>query len=136
MFFWDPTMIIVIPGIILTLWAQSKVKSTFKKYSRERARSGITGAGVAREILNSNGLGKVGIEPVRGHLTDHYDPRSGVLRLSDGVYDSQSIAALGIAAHEPVTLSSTVLSIRRWRSEQQSLPLRQPVHSLVYGSFL
>lgn len=98
--FFDPTMIIVIPGIILTLWAQSKVKSTFKKYNRERARSGITGAGVAREILNSNGLGKVRIEPVKGHLTDHYDPRSGVLRLSDGVYDSQSIAALGIAAHE------------------------------------
>ncbi|MFC1539257.1 zinc metallopeptidase [Candidatus Latescibacterota bacterium] len=98
--FWDPTMILMIPGLILTLWAQSKVKSTFKKFSREGSRSGITGAEVARRILDSNGLPGVGIEPVRGQLTDHYDPRAGVLRLSEGVYDSRSIAALGIAAHE------------------------------------
>ncbi len=100
MFFWDPTFIIMIPGLILTLWAQAKVKSAFKKFSKVGARSGITGAEVARRILNSNGLSGVGIEPVRGQLTDHYDPKSGVLRLSENVYDSQSIAALGIAAHE------------------------------------
>ncbi len=100
MFFWDPTFIIMIPGLILTLWAQSKVKSAFGKFSKVGARSGITGAEVARDILNKNGLSGVGIEPVKGRLTDHYDPKSGVLRLSEGVYDSQSIAALGIAAHE------------------------------------
>ena len=99
-FFFDPTMIIVIPGIILTLWAQAKVSSAYKKYSRVRSRSGLTGAEVARGILDSNGLRNVGIEPVKGNLTDHYDPRSGILRLSEGVYGSQSIAALGIAAHE------------------------------------
>ena len=99
-FFYDPMIIIVIPGIILTLWAQAKVQSAFKKFSRVRANSGITGAEVARDILNNNGLQNVEIEPVRGHLTDHYDPRAGVLRLSEGVYDSRSIAALGIAAHE------------------------------------
>ncbi|MFC1651066.1 zinc metallopeptidase [Candidatus Latescibacterota bacterium] len=100
MFFWDPTMILMIPGLILTLWAQSKVKSAFGKFSREGSRSGMTGAETARRILDSNGLRGVGIEPVRGQLTDHYDPRAGVLRLSEGVYDSKSIAALGIAAHE------------------------------------
>jgi len=99
-FFFDPTMIIVIPGIILTLWAQAKVQSAFSRFSRVRARSGITGAQVARAILDRHGLGGVGIEPVGGRLTDHYDPRTGVLRLSEGVYDSRSIAALGIAAHE------------------------------------
>jgi len=99
-FFFGPTMFIVIPGIILTLWAQMKVSSAYKKYSRVRSRSGLTGAQVARGILDSNGLRAVGIEPIRGKLTDHYDPRSGILRLSEGVYGSQSIAALGIAAHE------------------------------------
>ena len=99
-FLWDPTMIIAIPGLIFTLWAQAKVKSAFKKYSRVGARSGVTGASVARDILNRNGLNGVSVEQVRGKLTDHYDPRAGVLRLSEGVYDSQSIAALGIAAHE------------------------------------
>jgi Zn-dependent membrane protease YugP len=99
-FFFDPTMIIVIPGIILTLWAQAKVTSAFKKFSKVRSRSGMTGAEMAREILNSSGLYNVPVEPVRGHLTDHYDPKAGVLRLSESVYGSRSIAALGIAAHE------------------------------------
>jgi uncharacterized protein len=100
MLFFDPTMIIIIPGIILTLWAQAKVSSEFKKFSKIGSRSGMTGAEVAREILNTNGLHGVNIEPVKGHLTDHYDPRAGVLRLSESVYGSKSIAALGIAAHE------------------------------------
>ncbi len=99
-FFWDWTMILMIPGLILTLWAQAKVKSAYSKFSREQSRSGMTGAETARRILDSNDLGGVRIEHVSGNLTDHYDPREGVLRLSDGVYDSKSIAALGIAAHE------------------------------------
>ncbi len=96
----DPTMILIIPGIILTLWAQAKVKSAYSKYSQVRSRSGVTGAQVARDILNRSGLQRVTVEPIEGELTDHYDPRAGVLRLSEGVYGSQSIAALGIAAHE------------------------------------
>ncbi len=99
-FFFDPTILIAIPGLILTLWAQAKVQSAFSKYSRVGARSGMTGAGVARDILDRSGLGGVAVEKVPGELTDHYDPRSGVLRLSQSVYGSRSIAALGIAAHE------------------------------------
>ena len=99
-FFWDPTMILMIPGLILTLWAQAKVSSAYKKYSQVRSRSGVTGAKVARDILDRSGLSKVAVESIPGELTDHYDPSAGVLRLSEGVYGSQSIAALGIAAHE------------------------------------
>lgn len=100
MFFWDPTMILMIPGLIFTLWAQAKVKSAFDKYSKVGSYSGLTGAEVARRILNANGLAGVGVERIQGQLTDHYDPRDGVLRLSEPVYGSRSIAALGIAAHE------------------------------------
>ena len=96
----DFTYFIAIPGLIFTLWAQAKVRSAFGKYSQVRARSGITGSKAARDILNRSGLPGVAVKPVRGQLTDHYDPRAGVLRLSESVYDSQSIAALGIAAHE------------------------------------
>jgi len=100
-FFWgDMTILIALPGIIFTLWAQAKVKSAFNKYGRVGARSGLTGAETARRILDRSGLSGVPVEQVRGSLTDHYDPRSGVLRLSETVYGSRSIAALGIAAHE------------------------------------
>ncbi len=98
--FWDPTMIILIPGLILTLWAQHKVRSAYEKYSKVRSRSGMTGAQVARAILDQNGLQSVPVETSRGILSDHYDPKNGVLRLSEGVYNSPSISALGIAAHE------------------------------------
>ncbi|MFC1606388.1 zinc metallopeptidase [Candidatus Latescibacterota bacterium] len=98
--FEGPTILLAIPGLIFTLWAQAKVKSAFGKYSRVRARSGATGSDVARSILDKNGLSGVAVEQVRGQLTDHYDPRAGVLRLSESVYGSPSIAALGIAAHE------------------------------------
>jgi len=93
-------MILMIPGLIFTLWAQAKVSSAFKRYGKINARSNITGADVAKDILIKNGLTNVPVERVSGRLTDHYDPRAGVLRLSEGVYGSQSIAALGIAAHE------------------------------------
>jgi Zn-dependent membrane protease YugP len=76
------------------------VQAAYGKYARVRSRSGVTGAQVARDILNQAGLSRVTVERTPGHLTDHYDPRAGALRLSEGVYDSQSIAALGIAAHE------------------------------------
>ena len=100
MFFWDNTLLLMIPGLIFTLWAQMKVKSAFNKYSQIGVRSGITGAEIARKILRSAGLEGVAVEPTPGHLTDHYDPTKGVLRLSESVYGSRSIAALGVAAHE------------------------------------
>ena len=101
MFFFDPLYFIIsLPALALGLWAQMKVKSTFKKYSTVSAGRGAAGAQVARRILDSNGLGHVNVEESRGFLSDHYDPRSRTLRLSPQVYQSESVAAVGVAAHE------------------------------------
>ncbi len=89
-----------LPGLLLGLYAQSKVKSAYSKYAKIRTERNISGSQVARELLDSHGLYDVLIERVPGELTDHYDPRNKVLRLSEGVYDKPSIAAAGIAAHE------------------------------------
>lgn len=99
-YYYDPTYILVIIGAILSMWASAKVNSTYKKYSRVRSYSGLTGAEAARQILNGAGIYHVQIEHISGNLTDHYDPRSKVLRLSDSVYGSTSVAAIGVAAHE------------------------------------
>jgi len=96
----DPTYILVIIGAVITLWASFKVKSTYNKYARIRSTSGMTGAQVAAEILRYNGIGGVRIEHVAGELTDHFDPRTRVVRLSDSTYNSTSVAAIGVAAHE------------------------------------
>ena len=98
--FYDPTYILVIIGVIITLVASTRVKSTFNKYSGIRSLSGITGARAAAMLLESQGIYDVKIEHVRGELSDHFDPRNKVLRLSDTVYGSTSVAALGVAAHE------------------------------------
>ena len=100
MFFYDPTFILVLPALLFALYAQAKVNSTFQRYLRVYASSGMTGAEVARRILDSNGLYDVAVERIQGHLTDHYDPRQRVLRLSPSVYGGTSVAALGVAAHE------------------------------------
>lgn len=91
---------ILLPAIILALYAQAKVNSTFQKYARVRNMRGYTGADVARELLKLSGIYDVRVEQVAGNLTDHYDPRSKVLRLSESVYNSNSISAVGVAAHE------------------------------------
>ena len=96
----DPTMILVLIGVLLSLWAQGRVNSAFRKYGRVRSRTGMTGAEAARRLLNSQGIYDVTIEHISGSLTDHYDPRSKVLRLSDAVYGSDSVAAVSVAAHE------------------------------------
>ena len=93
-------LIFLIPGVLFMLWAQNKVKSNYKKYSKVQNTANITGAQAARAVLDSQGLQNVRIEQVKGELSDHYDPRSRVLRLSQGVYSVPSIAAIGIAAHE------------------------------------
>ncbi|MEE0776408.1 MAG: zinc metallopeptidase [Bacillota bacterium] len=100
MLFFDPTMIILIPAIILSMWAQINISSTIGRYERVQARSSLTGAQVAQRILQANGIYDVRVEAVRGHLTDHYDPRTKVVRLSESVYGKTSLAALGVAAHE------------------------------------
>jgi len=116
-------MILVIPGLLLGLWAQMRVSSAFRKYSAVHARSGMSAEDVARSMLNQAGCGNVSIRTVSGNLTDHYDPRNNTLRLSDGVYGSSSVAAIGIAAHEcghamqqhegyaPLVLRSTLVPV-------------------------
>ena len=98
--FSDPTMLLLIPALLLSLWAQVKVKSTFARYSKVDAASGMTGSEVARRLLKDGGLDDVEVESVEGNLTDHYDPRSRKLRLSASTSQSKSVAALGVAAHE------------------------------------
>ena len=98
--FFDPTIIVLIPALLFSMWAQFKVKGAFAKYSEIRAVSGVTAEQVSRMLLDRRGLTGVKIERVPGELTDHYDPRSKVLRLSDSVNSSRSIAAIGVAAHE------------------------------------
>ena len=96
----DSTYWLVIIGAVLCIVAQMRVSSTFKKYSRVRSRSGLTGAEAAQRILQLSGIYDVRIEHIRGELTDHYDPSAKVLRLSDATYSSTSVAAIGVAAHE------------------------------------
>lgn len=100
MFYFDPTMILVLPGLILALWAQARVNGAFSRYSQLSARSGLTGAEMARQLLAREGIYDVDVQHVPGNLTDHYSPNEKVLRLSDNVFYSNSIAALGVAAHE------------------------------------
>lgn len=97
--FYDPTMIILIPAMILAVYAQSKVKGTYEKYRRVYNKRGITGAQVAQDIMRRNGL-NLPIEMISGVMTDHYDPRSKVLRLSSEVYNGTSVSSCAIAAHE------------------------------------
>lgn len=99
-FFYDSTMIWLLPAIALALYAQLRVSGTFKKYAQVATARGMSGAEVAAELLRRRGISDVKIEPVQGMLADHYDPRTKTLRLSPQVYSSASVAAVGIAAHE------------------------------------
>jgi len=119
----DPTYILLIPAILLAMYAQAKVSGTFRKYSRIMASRHMTGAEVARELLGSRGIYDVKVEMTQGRLSDHYDPRTKTLRLSPEVYQSGSLAALGVAAHEvghafqhdtgygPLKLRSTIVPV-------------------------
>lgn len=101
--YWDSTyyyLILVVPALLISLWAQIRVKSAFSRYSQVHNSRGLTGYLVARQILDDNGLQHVRIECVPGSLTDHFDPTKGVVRLSQAVYNSPSVAAIGVAAHE------------------------------------
>ena len=100
-YYYDPYYwMLLVPAMLIALLAQLNVSSTFNRYSRVAGRRGVTGAQAAEEVLRAHGVYNVRIERVSGRLSDHYDPRSNVIRLSDGVYGSTSIAALGVAAHE------------------------------------
>lgn len=127
-FYFDPTYILVIIGAVICLAASAKVKTTFNKYNRVRSMSGMTGAQAAERILNSAGIYDVSIQHISGNLTDHYDPRNKVLSLSDSTYNSASVAAVGVAAHEcghaiqhqtsyaPLTLRSAIVPIANFGS--------------------
>lgn len=96
----DPTMILVLIGAVLSMWASSRVQGTFQKYSQVRSMTGMTGAEAARKLLRSQGIYDVTVQPVKGQLTDHYDPRSKTVNLSESVYHQTSVSAIGVAAHE------------------------------------
>ena len=133
-FRFDWTILLVIPGLVASIWAQIKVSSTFKKYSNMRTAKGLTGFMAARRILDANGLSHVAIEQINGHLSDHYDPRANVIRLSRDVYSSSSPAAIGVAAHEaghaiqyatqysPIKLRAGLVSITQF-SSMLAIPL-------------
>ena len=127
-FYFDPTYMLLFPAIILALYAQAKVQSTFQRYSKVRASSGATGAQVARNLLDKNNLSDIVVEITPGHLTDHYEPRTNKLRLSAEIYHGNSLAALGVAAHEtghaaqhaqeyiPLSLRNTIFPVARFGS--------------------
>lgn len=126
--YWDSTIIILIPAIIFSIVAQIMVKSAFSEYSKVRNSRSLTGADAAREILDRNGLTNVRIEHISGSLTDHYDPRANVIRLSDDVYGSATVAAVGVAAHEaghavqyaegyyPIKIRNAIIPVTRFGS--------------------
>ena len=99
-FYWDWTILILLPAMIFAIIAQISVKSTFEKYDKVPTQRRMSGSEAARRILDRHGLYDVKIERVRGHLTDHYDTKANVIRLSEATHDSVSVAALGVAAHE------------------------------------
>ena len=100
-YFWgDWTLLIVLPALVFTIWAQMSVQSAYSKYSKIRNAHGMTGADAARRILDANGLHDIKIEQIPGEMTDHYDPRARVIRLSQGTHSVATVAAVGIAAHE------------------------------------
>ena len=99
-YYWDPTYILVVIGAVICMIASARVKGTFNKYSQLRSMSGMNGAQVAQRVLQASGIYDVQVRHVSGSLTDHYDPRTKTVNLSDPVYNATSVAALGVAAHE------------------------------------
>ncbi len=134
-------LILLIPVLLFSLWAQSSVQSTFKKYNAVRNLRGMTGYDAARLILDTNGLYHIAIEHIKGNLTDHYDPKANVIRLSDSVYNTASIAAVGVAAHEaghavqhatgygPIKLRMSIVGVTQFAS-------RWSVYILMFGLLL
>lgn len=113
-------LVLVLPCILLSLWASSNVNSTFKKYSKQFSSRRLTGADAARRVLSANGVYGVRIERISGNLTDHYDPRTNVIRLSDSVYSSTSTAAIGVACHEA---GHAVQYAQNYATSSSGLPL-------------
>ena len=127
-------VVLVLPCVLLSLWASANVNSTFKKYAKQYSCRGLTGAEAAQRVLYANGIRDVQITRISGNLTDHYDPRDNVIRLSDSVYDSTSTAAIGVACHEaghavqyaqdyaPIKLRAAIIPVTNFGS-QLAMPL-------------
>ena len=127
-------IVLVLPCVILSLWASANVNSTFKRYSQQYSRRGLTGAQAAAQVLSANGVSGVRIERISGNLTDHFDPRTNVIRLSDDVYGSTSTAAIGVACHEaghavqyaqgyaPIRLRAAIIPVTNFGS-RMAMPL-------------
>ena len=127
-------VVLVLPCVLLSLWASANVNSTFRKYSQQYSSRRLTGAEAAQRVLSANGVYGVRIERISGNLTDHYDPRTNVIRLSDGVYDNTSTAAIGVACHEaghavqyaqdyaPIKLRAAIIPVTNFGS-QLAMPL-------------
>ena len=138
-------LIFVLPAMILAIWAQYKVNSTYTKYSKVLNHRGMTGSEVAVKILNLYGIYNVRVEHIAGTLTDHFDPRTNVIRLSDGVYSGTSVAALGVAAHEtghaiqhakgyvPIKLRNMVVPVASLGS---NLAVPLAILGLILGSYI
>lgn len=143
-YYFDSTFLLVIIGMILTIWASARVKSTYSKYAKVRSRTGITGAEAASRILRGAGIYDVSVQHVNGNLTDYYDPKSKVLRLSDSVYGSSSVAAIGVAAHEcghamqhneeyfPLKLRNAIVPVANFGSKA-GIPLI--IAGVIFSSF-
>lgn len=133
-YFYDPTYLVILPAILFAIFAQARVSSAFNKYKSVYSRRGLSSQEVARQILDDNGLYHVTVEPVQGKLTDHYDPRANVVRLSQSVYGNTSVASIGIAAHEvghaiqhasgymPIKIRNSVIPVANFGSSL-SMPL-------------
>ncbi len=127
-------LVLVLPCVLLSFWASANVNSTFRRYSQRFSTRGLTGAQAAQRVLAANGVGGVRIERISGNLTDHYDPKANVIRLSDSVYDSTSVASIGVACHEaghavqyavgyaPIKLRSAIIPVTNFGSKL-SMPL-------------
>ncbi len=136
-------LVLILPAVILSIWASQRVDSTFKKYQQQYNHRGVTGAQAARYVLDRNGLSSIRIEHISGNLTDHFDPKNNVIRLSDGVYNSPSSAAVGVACHEaghaiqhsvnylPVKIRAAIIPITNFGSKL-AMPLI--VLGLLLGS--
>ena len=132
--YYSSYFLLVIPAVLLSLWAQSRIQSTYRTWSQVRTQGNWTGAQVARRILDENGLGSIPVEPIEGELTDHYDPQAQVVRLSRNVFYGNSVAAVGVAAHEtghalqhadgyaPLTIRNSIITVTNFGA-QLSMPL-------------
>lgn len=134
-------IILVLPAVIFSIWASVNVNSTFEKYSKMKSHYGITGAMAARRLLDENGLGHVKIERVGGNLTDHFDPRANVIRLSQSTYDNTSPAAIGVAMHEAGHAVQYATNYRPIKFRQILIPItnigsRLAIPLILVGTFL